>query len=135
MYPFDQTNQQQDQQDQQDAQASDSGDYSGIDQDQEADMARPYRALGYGERAVRRTCPACGDRHAALVNWRTWTLQCRRCGQSLVRPFLCGTGERRVRRASGGQASLPAPRAIRLSLTTATSSPDDEGRKPTPSGG
>ncbi len=54
----------------------------------EVNPARPYRALCYGERAVRRTCPACRDRHAALVNWRTWTLQCRRCGQSFVRPFL-----------------------------------------------
>ncbi len=62
----------------------------------EADATRPYRALAYGERAVRRTCPACGDRHAALIDGRTWTLQCRRCGQVFVRPFLFGTLERRV---------------------------------------
>ncbi len=40
----------------------------------EVDAARPYRALCYGERAVRRTCPACGDCHAALINGRTWAL-------------------------------------------------------------
>ncbi len=73
----------------------------------EVDAARPYRALCYGERAVRRTCPACRDRHAALVNWRTWTLQCRRCGQPFVRPFLCGTRERRPRRSSGGVGVPP----------------------------
>jgi len=67
----------------------------------EADVTRPYRALTYGERAVRRTCPACGDRHAALIDGRTWTLQCRRCEQVFVRPFLFGTLERRVRRKAG----------------------------------
>jgi len=62
------------------------------------DAARSYRALDYGERAVRRACLACGDRHAALIDGRTWTLQCRRCAQVFVRPFLFGTLERPVRR-------------------------------------
>ena len=68
------------------------------------DATRPYRALGYGERAVRRACPACGDRHAALIDGRTWTLQCRRCAWVFVRPFLFGTLERRVR---GGTEAPP----------------------------
>ncbi len=62
----------------------------------EVDTTRSYRALDYGERAVRRTCPACGDRHAALIDGCTWTLQCRRCARVFVRPFLFGTLERRV---------------------------------------
>jgi len=76
----------------------------------EADVTRPYRALTYGERAVRRTCPACGDRHAALIDGRTWTLQCRRCDQVFVRPFLFGTLERRVRRKA---ETLPSQGLLR----------------------
>lgn len=57
--------------------------------------ARPYRPVGYGERAVRRACPQCHDRHAVLVNWRLWVLQCRACGHVFERPCLFGSRERR----------------------------------------
>ncbi len=76
----------------------------------EADATRTYRVLAYGERAVRRTCPDCRDRHAALIDGRTWTLQCRRCAQVFVRPFLWGTLERRVRRKAG---ALPSQDLLR----------------------
>ena len=62
---------------------------------QDEGNARVYRALSYGERAVRRACPRCHDRHAALINWRMWVLQCRACGYVFERPFLFGSRERR----------------------------------------
>jgi predicted RNA-binding Zn-ribbon protein involved in translation (DUF1610 family) len=43
---------------------------------------RAYRALEPGERALRHTCPDCGDRHAALLDVSSGAAQCRQCGSS-----------------------------------------------------
>lgn len=69
-------------------------------------VRRPYRPLLDGERALRRTCPCCRDRHAALINWRTDSVQCRVCGWLFEIPFpLSG---RRLRCVG----ARPAPRAV-----------------------
>lgn len=63
-----------------------------------------YRALLPGERAARRTCPTCKDRHAAIINFSSGLLECRACGQvyAPMQPNRRQQEERRRRRLRRG---------------------------------
>ena len=67
---------------------------------------RPYRALHYGERPLRRTCPCCRDRHVALVDRHTGTIQCRACG------WMLGIAGRMSGLDGTGRPVAPDPRTV-----------------------
>ena len=48
----------------------------------EREQKQGYRPLEPGEQPLQKTCPHCGDRHAALLDASTGATQCRACGKT-----------------------------------------------------